>query len=114
MPSPPEGSEWRLVGDARQTLLLQDGHVSGSGGCNRFAGAYVLDGELLTFESLASTRMACEPDVMQAESYYFAALERTARFRIDDGQLLLLEGTGTEVLQLISTAATRPQEPPWS
>jgi len=69
VPSPPEGSEWRLVGDARQTLLLQDGR---------------------------------------------AALERTARFRIDDGQLVLLDGTGTEVLRLISTAATRPQEPTWS
>jgi heat shock protein HslJ len=30
------------------------------GGCNRFAGAYVLEGELLAFEPLASTRMACE------------------------------------------------------
>ena len=102
MPSPPEGSEWSLAGDRRRTLLLEDGRASGSGGCNRFAGGYLLDGARLAFEPLASTRMACEPEVMQAESDFFAALARTARFRIDEGELVLLDDAGTEVLRLIS------------
>jgi hypothetical protein len=82
-----EGIEWSLVGGSGQTLLLDRGHASGSGGCNRFAGGYELEGERLSFKPLASTRMACDPTVMQAESDYFLALGRTARLALADAEL---------------------------
>ena len=110
-----EGIEWRLAEGSGQTLLLDGGHASGSGGCNRFAGGYALDGDRLSFEPLASTRMACEPAVLQAESDYFAALGLTAQASLADGELVLSDAAGTELLRFIPTApAIEPEEPSWS
>jgi lactoylglutathione lyase len=110
VPESPEGIEWALVGSARQTLLLDGGHASGSGGCNRFAGGYALQGDELTFQPLASTRMACEPEVMQAESKYFAALAQTTQLVLADGELVLADAAGGELLRFArALPATDPQ-----
>ena len=115
MPGAVEGIEWALVGGRGQTLLLDGGHASGSGGCNRFAGGYELAHDRLSFQPLASTRMACEPAVLQAESDYFAALERTAQASLADGELVLADAAGAELLRFARPApAIEPEEPSWS
>ena len=116
MPGALEDIEWTLVGGSGQTLLLDDGHASGSGGCNRFAGGYALEDDKLSFQPLASTRMACEPGVMQAESEYFAALGLAAQASLADGELVLADAAGAELLRFTRTAtpSTGPEEPSWS
>ena len=115
MPAGVEGSEWMLVGGMGQTLLLSGGHASASGGCNRFAGDYALEHGQLWFEPLASTRMACESEVLQAESDCFSALGRTAQASAADGELVLADAPGTELLRFALTApAIEPEEPFWS
>jgi heat shock protein HslJ len=115
MPAGVEGSEWTLVGGSGQTLRLDGGHASGSGGCNRFAGSYALEQGRLSFEPLASTRMACEPAVLQAESDFFSALERTVHASLANGELVLADTAGTELLRFALTApAIQPEESSWS
>lgn len=65
------------------TLRFDDGHASGSNGCNRFHGTYTLDtaARTLSFGRLASTMMACT-DGMQVERSLMAA------FRTIDGYTL--------------------------
>jgi heat shock protein HslJ len=110
-----EGVEWALVGGSGQTLLIDGGHAAGSGGCNRFAGGYALAGERLTFQPLALTRMACAPETMQAESDYLAALTRTAHTSLADGELVLFDAAGVELLRFApATPATDQEEPTWS
>jgi lactoylglutathione lyase len=111
VPHVPEGIEWSLVGGRGQTLLLADGHASGSGGCNRFAGEYALDGDRLSFQPLASTRMACDSAVMQAESDYFGALDRVVRVALVDGDLVLTDEAGAELLRFTEAAPHHSQEP---
>ena len=109
-----EKIEWSLVGGLGQTLLLADGHASGSGGCNRFAGGYELEGERLSFQPLASTRMACGPKVMQAESDYFVALGRTAGLALADADLVLYDEAGAELLRFSRASGSHERSPPWS
>ena len=113
MPSSSEGIEWVLVGGG-QTLRLDGGHASGSGGCNRFTGGYRLDGSLLAFAPLASTRMACQPELMQAENEFFAALGRVAQASVADGELVLADAGGGELLRFVPATSPDPQEPSWS
>lgn len=47
--------------------------VSGNGGCNRISGKIELEGQMLSFKQLFSTKMAC-PDVMGFEGKFTAAL----------------------------------------
>lgn len=51
-----------------------EGSVTGFGGCNNFRGSYTLEGGVISFSEFASTEMSCEPDVMELEDKYLAAL----------------------------------------
>jgi heat shock protein HslJ len=66
-----------------------DGQVAGSGGCNRYSGAYTLDGADLTIGTLASTMMTCvAPDgIDEQEAAYLAALGRVATWSFQDDRL---------------------------
>src|SRR6185295_4715832 len=70
-PRPLEGTYWKAIelagtpvpleGSSHEPyMVLQDrGRVYGSDGCNRVAGTYQLEHEVVTFGELVSTRMAC-------------------------------------------------------
>lgn len=87
--------------DRIQTVLevREDGAVSGSGGCNRFAGKATISGDTISFSPLVSTEMACSPAVMDQEQKFHAALVATKAFRIHplERKLVLLDGAGKAV-----------------
>ncbi|MBP7001973.1 META domain-containing protein [Amaricoccus sp.] len=92
------GSEWRLVElngkpyPARLTATLtEDGRIVGQGPCNRFTAGYEGRWPDLTFQPMATTRMAC-PD-LEAETAAFAALAAVTHG--DNGpEGLILTGPG--------------------
>ena len=107
-PEPLVGTTWRLESLALATdavaspvagtevmlELLDDGSAAGSGGCNTFSTAYEVDGASIRFDPVASTRMACEPDVMTQETAVFGALESAASFDIEGDVLTLHDVDG--------------------
>jgi putative lipoprotein len=107
---PLTGTHWTLVeldghaipspsGQRHAYIELQKagGRVSGSGGCNRIMGSYVLDGMSLHFEQMASTMMACPGDPITNEQAFLKALGATTNYRIH-GSSLLLRGPDKDVL----------------
>jgi len=68
------------------------GRVSGSGGCNRYSGPYVENGDNLTFGALASTKMMCAN--IAGEDAYFAMLPKVASFVRSREQLTLYDDRG--------------------
>ncbi len=86
-------------------LTLEAGGVAGFAGCNRFMGSYTLDGESLAFGPLAATMMACI-DQGDQEQRFLAALQATATWRLEDGELVLLDADGRPRLRF--AAARQP------
>jgi META domain len=86
------------------TATFADGRVAGSTGCNRFTAEYTLDGQALQIGEVASTRMACVPPADEVERAYLDALGRVARWRVDDGELVLLDGDGAQLLRYRAAA----------
>jgi heat shock protein HslJ len=87
----------RLNGRAVQdtvevTMDLADGAVAGSSGCNRYNADYTLDGDTLGFGTVAMTRMACQPEQMQVEADFGAALATVTRYSVTDGTMTLFAG----------------------
>jgi putative lipoprotein len=74
------------------------GRVSGSDGCNRIIGSYVLAGEGITFGVLAGTQMAC-PNTADTERGLRKALSGATRWSIAGGRLELLDATGGRLAQ---------------
>jgi heat shock protein HslJ len=55
--------------------------------CNVCNGMYFLDGDMLRFDTMACTRVACAPGSLG--SAYVSALVSTSRYEIVDGRLVL-------------------------
>ncbi len=97
---------WQLQGAAgaistdlqrNPTLRFDDANrLSGSGGCNRFGGAWRLDSSgQFTVGPLMATKMACAQVVMQQEASFLSALQRAQRLSLD-GAVLLIHGADNE------------------
>lgn len=97
-----EGKTWRLIELPGQSLAAIDPErapsltldpatkrASGSAGCNRFSGTYEVDGNALTFGPLATTRMACPPEIMAVEDALLKALAAETAWSLQDGTLVL-------------------------
>lgn len=86
-----------VLADTAVVLRLDDdGGLSGKA-CNTYRGGYRAEGEALSLDGpLAATRMLCpQPDGADAqEQAYFAALERSAGYRISGDELLLMDAEG--------------------
>lgn len=106
-----DGTSWRFVEVAgapvppavHATLHLRGGHASGKAGCNAFGAAYHIgaDGSA-RFQQALSTRMACPqpPGAMKTEHGVFAAFHATAKVRMQQGQLVLLDADGRVLAEL--------------
>ena len=110
-PSRLEGVKWEVTGynngrqavvgpklGTRITLIFSDGLVSGSSGCNRFHGSFKAEGNALTIQALATTRMACEGEVMAQEQEFLQALQSATTWKIVRGMLDVHRADGERVL----------------
>ena len=74
-----------VIDDAQTTITFDaEGRVAGSGGCNRYFGAFTIKADAITFGKLGSTMMACVPAPMDQEHRFFKALAATRSYRFDD------------------------------
>jgi len=64
--------------------------VSGSGGCNSFAGTFEIEGSRLTVSRIASTKRAClDRELQRIETEFLKLLETTTRFEVQRNNLRL-------------------------
>ena len=97
-----EDTGWQLTAVGRHVVpddvappaTFAAGGVTGTGGCNRFTGAYRVDRAALTVGPIASTRMACPGEVGAVEGAFFTALDRVAAHAIAGRSLVLLDALG--------------------
>ena len=75
-----------------------DGKVSGSAGCNQYAGTYTVSGNSIQISSpMASTLMACAQEVMDQESAYLKALGEAKTYAVGEDGLTLADANETTV-----------------
>lgn len=80
----------------------KEGWMAGFTGCNRMFGPYTLEGERLWFGAIGATKMACV-ETMDLERVFTEALQVTARWRIEEGVLVLSDENGGELMRLWET-----------
>jgi heat shock protein HslJ/membrane-bound inhibitor of C-type lysozyme len=102
-----EGTAWLVediagqgVIDRAQSTISFDtsGRVSGSAGCNRYTGVATIESEALRFGSLATTKRACVPALMDQEQKFLSAMEGVRGYSADANGLLQLKGANGEPL----------------
>ena len=70
-------------------------------GCNRFTGTYNHKDDELTFGPLASTRMACPPEVMEGEQQFLTMLGYVRSADASHLKLVLRDGNGEVLAELV-------------
>ncbi|WP_144630642.1 META domain-containing protein [Bordetella genomosp. 13] len=82
---PPRGA----AGEPVHLTFLAQGRqyrVVGFSGCNRYSGAYLLQGGTLAIQTPGATRMACaQPELAAFETAYLRALSQVKTFTLDSG-----------------------------
>ncbi|MCX6069250.1 MAG: META domain-containing protein, partial [Chloroflexi bacterium] len=99
-----EGPTWRLTALGSRdvaglatdpvTARFEAGRVSGFSGCNRFTGAYTMDGDSVIVGRLAGTMMACTDPRMALEKAFLGGLTGKLRQAISGDRLTLTPATG--------------------
>jgi heat shock protein HslJ/uncharacterized lipoprotein YbaY len=99
------GAEWvvediagqGIAGGSRATLTFaDDGGLSGTASCNRYATGFAIGGEGVRVAQIAATQMMCDETLMAQERAFFAALAAVGRFDIDEsGALVLFDPAAT-------------------
>lgn len=74
--------------------FAEDGSLSGTTGCNNFAGTYKVDGPDLTIQLGPMTRRACtDPALTAQEAALTTGLAQVTSYAVDGGSLVLKVGT---------------------
>ncbi|WP_435640454.1 META domain-containing protein [Micavibrio aeruginosavorus] len=105
-----QNTEWQVkmindaapVGDRPLTVRFDDqGRISGFSGCNRFTGAYDLNGDTLAIKAdMAMTRMAClSDDAAQQETAFTQVLASMTQLQAQaDGSLIMRNAQGQQIV----------------
>jgi heat shock protein HslJ len=113
------GSSWVVTGynngkeavvspvvDSELTIEFgTDGTVAGSGGVNRFNGPFQSTADTVKIGPLAATKMAGEPELMEQEAQYLAALEAGVSWKIINGVLEMRDLAGATQVHAMSAEA---------
>jgi len=80
-------------------LTLESDSMSGSAGCNNYNGSTEFEAGSMTLgPDIATTRMACEQEIMDQESAYLAALARVSAYVLEPDELLLQDADGITLM----------------
>ena len=97
-----EGHE--LVEGSTIRLGFADGSVSAQAGCNNIFGGYTLDGDVLVVDTLGTTEMACDPALMEQDTWLVEFLSARPTVALD-GDTLTLTGADATITLLDRTVA---------
>jgi heat shock protein HslJ len=99
------GTEWGLAGNPAPERFVQfvpeGGQFGGSAGCNQIFGGFTQDGETFTFDRIGTTRMACPPEIMAAETAFLAMLSETRSATINSLLMTLKREDGSTIVELV-------------
>jgi len=100
------GSSWTVrsvdgqgvAADRAPTIEFgSDGTVHGTTGCNSYSGIVTIDGDRITFESMASTLIGCDDALGRQERSFVAALDGATDWMIGSDGDLTISGAGDVV-----------------
>jgi putative lipoprotein len=96
------GEELAADPGVRTELTFEGGRAVGHGGVNRFSAPYeATDEGGISIGPVAGTRMAGPPHAMEQEDRFFAALDASARFVVEESRLSLLDDAEQRLVVLV-------------
>lgn len=99
-----------LVDDTTIRLNFDEGGLSANAGCNTLVGGYTIVDGRLSAPMLATTEMACEPDLMVQDRWLTDILSLEPIVELD-GDTLTMRGAGGATLEFLDRTVADPDRP---
>jgi len=97
-----DGAGGLLPAGIHLTLDFNDaGGVGGTAGCNSYFGTVTFAAGGIAITGIGSTEMACDPEVMDREARFLAALGRVTAFTLEGDHLTLTTSDGAVSVDLV-------------
>ena len=107
------GISWRPVSVGDQeipedsglyVLFEVDGSIKGHGGCNGFFGSLEKADSGIAVGQLGATRMACPEEIMDRETAFMGAVQRTRDFQSGGDRMSLIDESGSVLAVFVAGA----------
>jgi heat shock protein HslJ len=96
-----------LVDGTTIRLTFTDGSLGINAGCNSISGGYSVEGTTLRVDMLATTEMACEPELMAQDRWITDIVQLEPQLALD-GDTLTITGAGGAVITLVDRTVADP------
>ncbi|WOF16697.1 META domain-containing protein [Methanoplanus sp. FWC-SCC4] len=97
-----EGGEYQplISGTEISLIILTDGKISGSAGCNGYGGIYTVEENKISFQNIYSTEIYCAIPIgtMEQETWYLTSLRDSSSYQIQNGKLDIMNENGETIL----------------
>ncbi len=87
-----DGAMTAPIAEAAPFATFDNGAVAGSSGCNNYTGSYEAGDASMAFGPLATTRMACTPELMAQETLYLELLAQVDSYEVNGDELTMTSG----------------------
>jgi heat shock protein HslJ len=98
-----EGETVDVLPNSGARAEFENGEVSGTSGCNRFFGAYEVDGNSISIGPLGSTLMGCPDPLAQQEFGLMTSFQSAATYEISGDTLTLSNEDGEVVVTFVES-----------
>jgi len=91
-------------------ISFADGALTANAGCNTLGGDYTLDGDTLEVGPMFGTEMACEPSLMDQDTWLTEFLTSAPTVSLVDDELTLANDDGTTI-NMLDVESANPDRP---
>ena len=105
------GAVTSVIADTEIDIAFGLASVGGFAGCNSFSGTYGTNGNIIRIGALATTRIACDQEVMDQETAFLEALQGVAFIETRGQQVNLTDLRGAIKVTLIRPEPVAPASP---
>ena len=99
-----------LVADSEIRLSFQDASISVNAGCNTLVGGYTIEGDTLQAPVLAMTQMACDPALMDQDTWLSETFSGSPTLVLEGDDLTVTAADGSTITFLDAVVA-EPAQP---
>jgi heat shock protein HslJ len=99
-----------LVADSTIRISFEDGSLSINAGCNTMFGAYTVSGDVLSAPTMAMTQMACDPALMDQDTWLSEAFSGSPTFALEGDELTVTAADGSTIT-FLDAAVAEPDQP---
>ncbi len=84
-----DGTSYTVPSAVTPNIRFDGNAASGQAGCNTFNAVAIIDGTEIRFDTVQSTKVACEDPMATVEAAFLQALNLSTTFTVNGNQLVI-------------------------